>query len=51
MNGWSDFIGGLANNLVGCKPPAEWIWDVATPAFEVNATVIFLRLPKPNPTG
>lgn len=43
MNEWSKFLDDLPRHLDGCKPPADWIWNVAAPAFAPNVTEIFSK--------
>jgi len=43
MKGWNALTESMPNHLPGCKPLSDWIFQVATPAFETNPTEIFSR--------
>jgi hypothetical protein len=43
MKGWTEFVESLPKHLPGCQRLDEWIWKVASPAFETNTTEIFTR--------
>ena len=45
MEGWTPLCEALPQRLPGCLPFHEWLWDVATPAFETNLRTIFARNP------
>ena len=45
-NNWREFIEELPKHLPGCKSPADWLWNVTTPAYAPNITEIFLRSSK-----
>lgn len=45
MEGWTPICEALPQRLPGCMPFHEWLWDVATPAFETNLRTIFTRNP------
>jgi hypothetical protein len=45
MEGWTSLCEALPQRLPGCLPFHEWLWNVATPAFETNLRTIFARNP------
>ncbi|HTB83348.1 MAG TPA: hypothetical protein VK742_06815 [Candidatus Sulfotelmatobacter sp.] len=43
MKGWPEFIESLEKFLPKSKPFSEWLFQVASPAFEANPTEIFSK--------
>jgi hypothetical protein len=43
MKGWLKLLEAMPTHLSGSKPFADWIFDVASPAFAPNPTEIFSR--------
>ena len=43
MGGWSEMLAALPELLPSAAPQPEWWAGVAFPAFETNATTVFIR--------
>jgi len=43
MEGWDDLTKHLPEYLPGCKKWEEWFMEVFSPAFELNASDIYVR--------
>lgn len=43
MKGWAELLEAIPNLLPGCKPLSEWIFDVSSPAFATNPTIIYAK--------